>query len=228
MKKFVFTAFALLLAGGAGAQNKISVGIDQPFDVIESNGKIELFVTIDPSRPASMDIDMNGNDHNLLNWEVREGTLHMKYPPKNKSLPVIIRLNCHRLSGLTLSASSVTVETAWEAPMVTIGMSSYAKLTAGIRCKDIRAITQTNSTAILRGAAKYADFDARSKSQLDARDFEAVSLTLRATGFSESFVYGSERMIIESWDGASVFYRGEPEIFRKREGRGGTINSIGD
>lgn len=221
---------AIVLAAGATAQNHNQITIDKinPFKELQVNGKIELFVTMDESQPLSMSIDMNGNDPNQLNrWEA-DGALQIKYSPKSKSQPVVIKLNCHNLDTINAQAASVTVESVWTGNMITVNLGSSAKLTSEISCTDLKVTTQTSATAVLKGEARYADYEARTKSILDARDLAGTSATLRAGGYSESYVYGTERIIIDAFDGASVFYRGNPGIFRERVTRGGHTNTIGE
>lgn len=228
MKKTIFLPIALLFAVNLAAQNMIIVEKLNPFGQLQVNGKIELFLTIDPAQPLTMNIDLNGNDVNHLNWWDADGVLQIKYSPRSKAEPVIIRLNCHSLESMDIERASVTVESPWTEFMTTLNLSSGARLTAEIHSKDIKATTQTSSALVLKGSADFADFDARSKSTLNAREFEAGSATLRGGGYSESYVYGRDRLIIDAVDGAAVFFRGKPEIMRQRTTRAGHINSIGE
>lgn len=228
MKKSFLLMAAVCIAAGASAQNKITVDKLTPFSEVQVNGKIEMFVTIDPEQPLSMTIDMNGNDPNQLKWWEEDGALQMKYSPKSKGQPVVVHLNCHDIKGMDIQSASVTLESIWQKDMVTLNLGNNAKLTAEIYCKDLKVTAQTNAAAVLRGTARYADFDARSKCTIDAREMAGTSTSLRAGGYSESYVYGKERLIIDAFDGASVFYRGNPEIFRQRTSRGGHTNPIGE
>lgn len=228
MKKVILMLTAALFAVSVSAQNKITVDNLRHFNEIQVNGKIEIFVTLDTLRPLSMEIEMNGNDQNQLNWWDTDSTLIVKYTPKSKGQPVMIRLNAHTLEDLNLQSTSMTIESPWEAGIVTINLATNAKLTTEIHCKDLKVTAQTGSAAVLKGTARYADYDTRSKSTLDARALAATSTTLRAGGYSECFAYGTERLIIDAYDGAAVFYRGTPEIMRKRETRGGHSNPIGE
>lgn len=229
MKKIVLLLSAALLAAGVSAQNNITVDNLNAFRSLQVNGnKIELTVTQNPELPLSMGIEMNGNDPNVLKWWETDGTLQIKYSPKNKEKPVVIKLNCHTLEELDLQGASMVMEGKWEQNMVTINLSGSAKLTAEIYAKDLKVNAQTSATAVIKGGGRYADYDTRSKSALDVRDYEAESAFLRAAGYSECYVYGSDRLVIEAFDGAAVFYRGTPEIMRLRGNRGGHINSIGE
>lgn len=228
MKKLFLLLASAFMAAGASAQHQISVDNINPFKELHVNGKIELFVTMDENRPLSMTMDMNGNDPNQLNWWESDGALQIKFSPKSKAEPVIMRVNCHGLDGMDIQAASVTVDSIWQGNILTLNLASNAKLTAEIYCKDIRVTAQTGATAVLKGTARYADFEARSKCVIDARDFAGTSTTLRASGYSESYVYGKERLIVDAYDGASVFYRGTPEIMRQKTSRGGHTNPIGE
>ncbi len=229
MKKIILLFSTVLLAAGVSAQGSITVDDLSSFRGIQASGnKIELYVTQDAKQPLSMKVELNGNDQNMLKYLVGEGILQIRYTPKNKEKPIVIRLNCHNLETLDLTGVSMTMEGTWQTDMATVTLYSGAKLTAEIYAKDLKVSTQTNATAVIKGGGRYADYETRSKSVLDVRNYNAESTFLRAGGFSECYVYGKERLIIEASDGASVFYRGKPEIFRERTVRGGHTNPIGD
>lgn len=228
MKKTFLMLTAVLFAASLAAQNKITVDKLNPFRQLQVNGKIELFITLDTDRPTGMSIDMNGSDANQLKWWEEEGALQIKFSPRSKAEPVIIRLNAHTLESIDIQRASVTFETPWTQFMTTVNLAMSAKLTAEIHSTDIKVSTQTSAVAVLKGSADFADFDAHTKSKLDARDFNATNATMKAGIYAEGYVYGTQRLIIDALDGASVFYRGKPEIMRQRSVRGGHINSIGE
>lgn len=220
---------AAMIAAGAAAQNVITVDQLNPFTGVQASGnRIELFVTQNSELPLSMTVDMNGNDPNALRWWETDGMLQIKYSPKNKEKPIIVKLNVHTLDNLELQGSSMTMETVWNGHMVTIGLSNNAKLTAEIYAKDLKVTTQSSATAVIKGQSKYADYETRLKSVLDARNYVAESVFLRAGGYSEAYVYGTERTVIEAVDGSTVFKRGKPEIYRERVTRGAHVNYIGN
>ncbi len=228
MKKIFLLLAAALLTAGVYAQN-ITVNDLNPFRGLQVSGnRVEIIVTQNPGQPLSMSIEMNGNDPNMLKWWEADDALQIKYTPKNKEKPILVKLNCHTLDNLDLTGSSMTMATPWKANMITIIMSSNARLSAEIYAKDLKVSAQTSATAVIKGSGTYADYDTRSKSVLDVREYEVQSAFLRAAAYSECYVYGKERLVIEAFDGASVFYRGTPEIFRERTSRGGHTNHIGD
>jgi hypothetical protein len=229
MKKCFSLLAATVVTISAMSQNQ-TVTVDKldPFGKLQVNGKIELFVTIDPEAEQSMRVEMNENDPTLLKWWVTEGALQIKFSPKSKGQPVKIRLNCRTLESIDVQVASVTIEGTWASKMLTANLATGAKFSAEISCKDLRVTMQSGATALIKGEACWADYDVRTKSVLDARALAGVSTTLRTSTFSETYIYGTERIVIDAVDGASVFYRGTPEIFRERVARGGHTNAIGE
>lgn len=229
MKKCFFLLAATVVSLTAMSQNQtITVDKLDPFGELQVNGKIELFVTIDPKAEQSMRVEMNGNDPNLLKWWVTEGALQIKFSPKSKEQPVKIRLNCHTLESVDVQVASVTVEGTWESKMLTANLATSAKFSAAISCKDLKVTMQSGATAVIKGEARWADYDVRTKSVLDARGLASVSTNLHATTFSEAYICGTERIVIDAVDGASVFYRGTPDFFRERVARGGHTSTISE
>ena len=231
------TLFAVTSTIVASAQNPntppttsstITVSGLNTFDAIEASGRMEIFVTIDPAKPAGMTIELNDNDPNRLKWWDDGGVLEIKHTYTNRSKPVVINLNCHALTGLTLSGASMTVKTPWAAHMITIDLVSSAKLVASVEAFDLRITARMNSTAVITGSGTYTDCFGYSSSVLDLRDYASRSVSLTATGRSECFVRGTERLVVESLDASSVFYIGKPDILRLHEVRGGHINTIGE
>ncbi len=234
------TLFAVTNAIVAPAQNPniapaspstesiITVSGLKAFDTIEASGRMEIFVTIDPARPVGMIIELNGNDPNRLKWWDDDGVLEIKHTYTNRSKPVVIELNCHAITDLTLSGTSMTIKTPWVAHMVTIDLVSGAKLVATLEAFDLKISARMNSTAVITGNGTYADCFGYSSSVLDLRDYSSRSVSLSATGRAECFVRGTERLVIDALDASSVFYIGKPDILRLHETRGGHINPIGD
>jgi hypothetical protein len=228
MKKCIMLVVAMVVMTTVFAQNS-TITIDKldPFKELQVNGKIELFITNNPNSSQSMTIDANGNDPNQVKWWNTEGVLQIRFSPKSKEQPVIIRLNAHSLETIDVQVASVTIEGVWSGSLLTANLATGAKFTATIECKDLKVSMQTAAAAHISGEIDYANYDVRSKSTLDARELAAKSADVSATIFSESYIYGSERIVITATDGASVFYRGTPTILRKKFARGGYANPLG-
>ncbi len=200
----------------------------KPFSTLSAEGKIEIFVTVDPAHPQTMTIEFNGNDQNKFKWWDNEGKLELKFASSAKDRPIVVRLTCARLSSVDLSGASMTTVVPWRAKMMTVEMSAGAKLIATIETTDIELNATTKSVAVIDGLTTYAAFDARARSVVDASNLDAKSATLRANGYAECRIHGSERIVVDAFDGASIFWRGGPEILRLSHSRGATINPIGE
>jgi hypothetical protein len=199
------------------------------FSTLEASGKIELAVTIDPTQPQAMTIEYNGNDQNKLKWWDKDGKLQIRFASSSKDQPIVVKLTCQQLTVLTLSKdASMTVATPWVQKMITVELSSDAKLTANIEATDIQLMAQTGAVAAIKGIATYAAFEGRTRASIDAVGCSAKSTEVRAAGYAECKAYGAERLVVNAVDGAKVFWRGTPEILRLHSSRGANIYPIGE
>jgi hypothetical protein len=198
------------------------------FRSISVSGKIEIFVTVEPSQHQSMTVEYNGNAQDSFKWSDEDDTLDLKFSSKPKDRPIVVRLTCTQLSAIDLRGASMTTVTPWSTKMATIDMTANSKLTATIEASDIQISASIKSTAVIDGKSVYTDIDARTRSVIDASNLDSRSATLRASGYAECRLYGAERIVVEAFDSASVFWRGNPDILRLHRSRGATINPIGE
>ena len=230
-KTFLLT---MLFAAGAmctlSAQEK-TMTLDglKEFSTLEATGKIEFIVTIDPAQAQTMTIEYNGNDQNKVKWWDEHGVMQMKFASSAKDKPISVHITCQQLTNLSLSRdASLTTTNSWVQKMITIELSSNAKLTSTIEATDIQLTAQTGAVAVIKGIGTYASFEGRTRASIDAVGYQSKSTDLRASGYSECKVYGSERLIVNAVDGAKVFWRGTPEILRLSSSRGANIYPIGE
>jgi hypothetical protein len=175
-----------------------------------------------------MTLEYNGNDQNKLKWWDKGGKLQIKFASNSKDQPIVVKLNCQQLTNLSLlKGASMTATNTWTQKMITVEMSSDAKLMATIEATDIQLTAATGSVAAIKGIATYAAFEGRTRASIDAVGFSAKSTEVRAGGYSECKAYGSERLVVEAVDGAKVFWRGTPDILRLSS-RGAKIYPIGE
>ncbi len=209
-------------------QGTITVSGLKSFNAVEADGRMEIFITIDPAATPELAIELNGNDPNQLKWWDDNSVMKIRHSNTKTSKPVVVRLTCRALIDLTISGASVTIQTPWVAHITTIDLSSNAKLVASIEAFDLKITARTNSTALITGIGIYTDCFCHSNSVLDLRDYVSRSVSLVGGGRSESFVHGEERLVVTALDNAAVFYRGKPTVLRLNEVRGGHANPIGD
>ncbi len=230
MKKLLLLTAAIFLANGAFSQEKtIEEGLPY-FNSIRATGKAEIVVTINPDKPLGMVVEYNGNDKSRLAWEVsKKGELAMKFYSNKKALPVRITLNCHTLLSLTLNGASLTVadKTVWKEKIATVSLSNGGRFTGRVDMTDLKLTASNGAAAVVTGKGRYATLRAHSKSIVDARELDVSSVSLTADGKAECYVAGRDRIFIEAFGAASIFYIGEPDILRVDAVKSAHIHHIG-
>ncbi len=227
MKNLLCSAVFLLSIFVAAAQDTIIAKNLQPFGTISLDGGIWGSIQqIPESAPASLSICLNGNNADQVKWSIKDSVLSIRFSGTSRSNLPHVTIHYHQVGTLKLDAASVHFSDSLGTSLLSFLLQGGAKLTADVSCDDLVLDVQGKSSALLRGETRYLTIKARN-SAVDTRELNAVSTTLEASAISEAFVYGSERLVLEARDGASIFYRGNPAILRKNTLRSGRINYIG-
>ena len=228
MKKILVSIGAILFSAGAiFAQQTIRSDKISWFNTVALTGN--MVVELIPADTSKINIELKDTDITKLEWGVTDSTLSVKLRPvngtsKKGSATVVI---CYQvLDNLRVSGAEVKTVDTVEGGVMQFDLSSGAKLTAAVNCKDMELKLSGNSVAQISGYAKYFTLRAALRSKADARELDSQSVLVQATANSEVYVNATERLVAETGTGASVFYTGNPQILRLSTKLGGNIHDI--
>lgn len=226
MKKFIITAVALCLTISNYAQQTINSRQLEAFNKIELTGK--LMVQLIQADSTAIDISLTKTELSKIDWGVRNGTLSVRLKPGSSADGMAeVKIYYKSLNELKLSGSNVAIKDAVNSLVLDIEMVAGATLGAQVNTKDVLLKASGNSSATLSGTTKYLTISAGSKSKVDCRQLETTDAKVDANSAAEVYVSATERLQLLADTGSSIYYRGEPEIFRSATKLLGTINNIG-
>ena len=228
MKKiFLASIAALLITNALSAQIVKGESISE-FATANFMGRVS--VELIPSDENKVEITLQDADASRLDWGVRNGTLTIRLKPGSfrSSTPgsATAKVYCKSLAAIHLNGAEAITQGAWEGNMLSVDMSSGAKLTAEVSCLDLEIKATGNSIAQFSGTTKYLTLRANMRSKVDARKLRSVNADVSSAAGSEVYVSAEERLVAEAITTATIFYQGKPFILKLTEKLGGNIHSI--
>ena len=221
MKRFFLICLAAVICNTAAAQGQELTFELDAFSTLRVAGN--LSVEIKPQqlgKGPSMTVRLNGNDAKSFVWSNRSDRLAVKmnYPVKGDKAV---------LTTIIADGADVIASSDAYSKMLDVIVKGGSNLNADIDCKDLKVKVTGESVAILSGKSAYAAAEVRGKSVLDTRKLEAKSMEVNARTKSETYVFSSERMIIDAAQNSKIFYKGAPDVLRCKTAAGAAVNSIG-
>ena len=227
MKK-LFIGFLALFAFAvqAEAQQSIKSSGALHFNKVNIAGK--LTVKMIPADSASISIQLNETEINRLNWMIKDSTLTVNLKPNTQGKGNgTVTLYYKTLNAITASAASITVSGVIASNVLEVDLTAGAILNMDVKVKDLYMKVGGNSAATITGSAKYYTLLSGARSKVDSRGLQATDVRVEAGSMAEVYVAVTERLQMASGTGASIFYKGSPEIMRATSKMLGTYNNIG-
>lgn len=228
MKRFFLICLAAVICNTAAAQGQELTFELDAFSTLRVAGN--LSVEIKPQqlgKGPSMTVRLNGNDAKSFVWSNRSDRLAVKmnYPVKGDK--AVLTVYCDGITTIIADGADVIASSDAYSKMLDVIVKGGSNLNADIDCKDLKVKVTGESVAILSGKSAYAAAEVRGKSVLDTRKLEAKSMEVNARTKSETYVFSSERMIIDAAQNSKIFYKGAPDVLRSKTAAGAAVNSIG-
>lgn len=228
MKKAIVLAIlsAIAFTGHAQSQSTTSAENIGDFHTVEISGRLN--VELIPSDETRIEASIFNTEANRFEWSLKsDGTLAARLKPGGGSeANANVKIHFKDLSSIKVIGANAKVTDTLHAKMLDIDLSAGAIFKADVDVKDLRLNAGGNSAAEINGTAKYTEISAGAKSKVNTR-LNTVDAWVNAATGAEVFVSATERITINSDTGASVYYRGEPEIMRVNTRLMGTVNNIG-
>ncbi len=217
-----------LLAGVVGAQAQQVIKGEDINDFTSVSLVGSMSVEMLPADKPGVYMELHGIDPGQVSWNVNKGTLAIKVrPAQQKPGALAVKIYYRHLTSLTSNGADVIFKEVLTEDLFAADMTTGAKLTATLDCRDFTLSLTGNSAAQIEGMSKYITLTANQRSKIDARRCEARAAFVKSYVYSEIYVWSTERLVAETSTGSSVFYRGEPELLHMVTKLGGNVNDIG-
>ncbi len=172
-------------------------------------------------------IELNGVTEDKVSWGVSNNTLTVKARARQTEGTLVVKISYKALENVVTNGADVIFKGGIKADMLTVDASTGAKVTGKAECRDLEVKLTGNAAAQVEGTAKYLIVSAGQGSKADVRNLEAQSVQAHATMTSEIYLCALERLVADAGTGASIFFRGQPDLLRTATKMGGNINNIG-
>lgn len=232
MKKTLLTLCAVIFCLSLSAQQMVSSSnMDNFQSVVLTGNVVANLVKADTN---FIDIKFFDTDVKQLKWNVSDGVLSiaLRQGQIRKGWAEITIQYADTLKNISITSGELMFKDPVFGEMLDIAVKGGGKLAGEVDVRDLVMNVSGNSAAKLTGAAKYVTLSATEKSMVDVRDVDALSAGVNAATGAEVFVNAAERIVANAKTGATVFYKGNPDIVRDISSKfsttiGASVVSIG-
>lgn len=225
MKKTLIFVVAILLSTSVFSQQTIQSRQVDAFRKVSLTG--DLTVELIRADTAGVDIRLNNTTIDKLQWGVKDGQLSVRLRPGTSNGTAEVKIYYTEISELAISRANVSMRQPLQRVMFDVSLDAGATLGGRVEAKDLALKVSGNSAANLTGQVQYFTLTASGNSKVNARELECTDALVQASSSAEVYVWSRERLQLTADSGASIYYRGSPEIFRATTKMMGTVNNIG-
>lgn len=232
MKKTISLIIFLLAAATVSAQQTIKSNPISDFHAIALSGNLN--VQLIHADANSIEIELYDSDINKLRWGINDGALSVSLRPTiGAKSRVDVRIYFKGpLNDISVMDARLSATEELVAHTMRLAVSGGANVNAAVNVKDLEVEVTGNSSLLMFGMAKYLTLRATERSRVDVRKLQAVSAEAEASTGAEVYINSSERLVANARTGATIFYMGNPTIFKDRSskisaGLGSSVLSIG-
>lgn len=232
MKKTLSLIIFLLATISVSAQQSIKSNQIADFHSVSLSGNLNAeLIRADVN---SVDIELYNSDINKFKWSVNDGVLSVSLRPTigSKARADVRIYYRGSLSDISVIDARLSATEAIMSHMMRLVVSGGANVNATVDVKDLEVEVTGNSSLLMSGTAKYLTLKATERSKVDVRKMQAVSAETEAATGAEVYVNSSERLVANARIAATIFYTGNPTIFKDRSSKintslGSSVLSIG-
>lgn len=200
--------------------------ISDDFVRIEASRGLDVYIT--KSRKVSLEVEADENLHELIQTEVRDGTLFITssrniYSASAKK----VHLSTDHINGIYVnSGAEVYSENTISADKLELSVSSGSEARLDVDVQDLSCDSSSGAEANLRGKAHNFKASSSSGSNIDAYELEATNCTANASSGSDIDINVSNVFEGTASSGADISYKGNPDKVSKNNNSGGSINQV--
>lgn len=237
MKKFIKLTLILLVM--AGTSSCMLNGVRGDGDVVTKKRKISndfvrieasrgLDVYITKSKKVSLEVEADQNLHELIQTEVRDGTLFITssrniYSASAKK----IHLSADNINAIHVnSGAEVYSENTLSTERLELHVSSGAGTMLEVNVEDLSCSSSSGAEVNLSGKAHNFKASSSSGSNINAYDLSTTNCNANASSGSDIDINVSNVFEATATSGAGISYKGNPDRVSKNNNSGGSISQV--
>ncbi len=202
--------------------------ISNDFIRIDASRGLDVYIT--KSKNISLEVEADENLHELIQTEVRNGTLYIT-TSKNIHFASAkkIHVSANHINEINVnSGAEVYSENTFVSEKLVLKVNSGAHANLDLKVGELSCSTSSGAEVELSGEAE--SFNASSSSGSDINAYKLITRKCKANASSGSDI---ELMVTESFDGKAssggdIKYKGRPHRAEKNKSSGGSIRHTGN
>lgn len=219
MKKTIFLIIFLLTVTSVPAQQSIKSNPISDFHAIALSGNLN--VALIHADVNAIEIELYDSEINKFKWGVNNGVLSVSLRPTigSKARADVRIYYRGALYDISVTDARLSVTEEIVAHTMRLAISGGANVNVAVDVKDMEVDVNGNSSLLMLGTAKYLTLKVTERSRVDVRKLQAVSAETEAATGAEVYVNASERLVANARTAATIFYMGNPTIFKDRSSK---------
>lgn len=199
--------------------------ISDDFVRIEASRGLDVYIT--KSKKMKLVVEADENLHELIETEVREGTLYITsskniWSASSKKIHLSVDfINEIRVS----SGAEVFSENTFTSEKLAVNASSGAQANLDLKVNDLRCESSSGAEIKLSGEANNFDASSSSGSEIEAYGLKARNCNAEATSGSDMELMVTEVFVGKATSGGDIKFKGRPKKAQQDNTSGGSVRS---
>jgi len=200
--------------------------ISNDFIRIDASRGLDVYIT--KSKNISLEVEADENLHELIETEVRDGTLYITtskniYRASAKKVHVSVNnVNEIRIN----SGAEVYSENTFSSEELVVSASSGAHARMDLKVHRLKCESSSGAEIVLSGQVKKFNVSTSSGSDIKAYELVARDCDANASSGSDIKLTVTDSFHANASSGADIKYKGNPEIIIKNSNSGGSVKRI--
>ncbi|MDN3643527.1 head GIN domain-containing protein [Lutimonas halocynthiae] len=197
-------------------------------DFVRINASRGLDVYITKSKKISLEVEADENLHELIETEVKNGTLYITTTKNIYSASAKkIHLSVNHINAIHVnSGAEVYSENTFSTDKLVINVSSGAHARMDLKVDELTCESSSGSEIRVAGETNYLIVSSSSGSDIDAYELKAKTCKADASSGSDIHVYVTESFEGSASSGADIQYKGNPEEVNESDNSGGNVRRV--
>ncbi len=220
MKKTILSLALLLFAASAFAQSVIENKELPDFTAIALSGNMN--VELIAGEVDAIEVQLYESDIKRFTWSVdSHGVLSVSLRPTvGQKARADVRLYYKAdIKSVTVNGARLTANDEIVSSIFRLAVSGGGNASVAVAADDVEVEAAANSAVVVTGETTYLSIRATERSKVDTRKLDAVSSEAEAVTGGEIHVFASERLVANARNASTIYYTGNPTIFKNRTSR---------
>lgn len=224
----VFSMTSCMFDGVNGDGNVVSKKRKISNDFVRISASRGLDVYITKSKNISLEVEADENLHELIETEVRNGTLYIT-ATKNIRMASAkkIHLSADHINEIQVnSGAEVYSENTFSSERLVLSVSSGAHAKMDLRVGDLTCESSSGAGMELRGEANTLSASSSSGGGISAYELKAKECIAKASSGADIKLNVSASFDGSATSGGNIKFKGNPEKIHKNNNSGGSVRQV--